>query len=299
MKSSWVLISGCSTGIGRATAIRLASEGFNVIAGVRSERDGEALRGDFAGTLEPVILDVTSEVSIAAAVSKAGELAGSAGLRAVINNAGIVVAGPVEHVSAADWKHQFDVNFFGMIELTKAALPLLRKAVAFHGPHVPRLVFVSSIGGRVAQPVLAAYTSSKFATSALGDSLRLELRRQGIGVSVIEPGAIVTAIWAKGDATTQEFSAAHPARRLYDPEINGLTIAAKRAAARAISADHAAAAIIKSLTARRAPARVLVGKDAKLMAILRKWLPLTWFDALVMREFGIPANPSPAPSNGS
>jgi NAD(P)-dependent dehydrogenase (short-subunit alcohol dehydrogenase family) len=170
-----------------------------------------------------VLLDVTNQQQIEAVTDKARELSGGSGLRAVINNAGIVVAGPLEHVSAAEWKRQFDVNFFGMIELTRATLPLLRQGTAFHGPNVARLLFVSSIGGRVSQPMLTPYTSSKFATSTLGDGLRLELRGQGIGVTVIEPGAISTAIWGKGDSRAQEFYPGHPARKLYDKEITGLT----------------------------------------------------------------------------
>jgi len=274
--------------MGRATATQLSAQGFHVIAGVRSEKDGIALsKAATTGRIVPVVLDVTSEPQIAAAAAQARELCGSSGLRAVINNAGIVVAGPVEHVSPAGWRRQFDVNFFGMIELTRAALPLLRLGVEFHGAGVPRLLFVSSIGGRVSQPLLTPYTTSKFATTALGDGMRLELRRQGIGVTVIEPGAVATAIWAKGDAAAEEFHPHHPARRLYDSEINGLAAAATRTAKKAISAEQAASAITRSLKARRAPARVLVGPDAKLIALLKHWLPVYWFDAILAREFGI------------
>lgn len=301
MADSWVLISGTSTGIGRATALLLVAQGFNVIAGVRRESDARSLTDEAAssgaanGRLVPVILDVTDQSSINAAIGRACELAGTSGLRAVINNAGIVVPGPVEHVSAEDWRRQFDVNFFGMIELTRAALPLLRQGVVAHGPHVPRLLFVSSIGGRVSQPILAPYTTTKFATSALGDSLRLELRRQGIGVTVIEPGAIATEMWAKGDTSAEEFGPNHPARKLYDAEITGLTIAAKTAASRAIPAAKAASDILTALTASRAPARVLVGLDAKIMAVLRGWLPLSWFDAIMLREFKIASLPVKVP----
>ncbi len=238
-----------------------------------------------------MLLDVTNDAQIAAAVSTAQELCGEFGLRAVINNAGIVVAGPLEHVMAAEWRRQFDVNFFGMIELTRATLPLLRRGVRFHGANLPRLIFVSSIGGRVSQPGLMPYTTSKFATTALGDGLRLELRRQGIGVTVVEPGAIATAIWAKGDSAAQEFSPSHPARILYDIEINGLTAAAKRTASKAISAEHAADVIIRSLLARRAPARVLIGRDARMIALLKSVLPVSWFDAILAREFGLAGQP--------
>jgi NAD(P)-dependent dehydrogenase (short-subunit alcohol dehydrogenase family) len=231
---SWALISGASTGIGRATALRLLANDFHVIAGVRSGTAAERLVNDAAkisaGRLETVSLDVTKQSSIEAAVARTAELAGSNGLRVVINNAGIVVPGPVEHIPAADWRRQFDVNFFGAIELTRATLPLLRQGVQALGRGVPRLLLVSSIGGRIAQPMMAPYTSSKFALTALGDSLRLELRRQGIGVTVIEPGAVATDIWAKGDTSAEEFTPDHPARKLYEPELNGLLALARKTA---------------------------------------------------------------------
>jgi NAD(P)-dependent dehydrogenase (short-subunit alcohol dehydrogenase family) len=287
MAAWWVLISGASTGIGRATALALAARGYKVLAGVRSERAAQALESS-GGGLIPVMLDVTSEESIRAAIARTAELSGADGLCGLINNAGIVIPGPVEHVSSADWRLQFEVNFFGAIELTRAALPLLRKNAAAHGFGTPRLLLVSSIGGRIAQPLLSPYTSSKFALTALGDSLRLELRRQGIGVTVIEPGAIATDIWGKGDVAAEQFTADHPARKLYGPELEGLAALARKAASQAISADRAAEEIVRAFTAKRAPARVLVGTDAKIMARLKALLPTSVFDGILAKEFGLP-----------
>jgi NAD(P)-dependent dehydrogenase (short-subunit alcohol dehydrogenase family) len=291
MAVSWALISGASTGIGRATALGLLSKGFNVIAGVRSASAAERLVRDAAtiklGYLETTTLDVTDQASINATVVRAGELAGSDGLRAVINNAGIVVPGPVEFVPSAEWRKQFDVNFFGAIELTRATLPLLRRGVAAHGRGVPRSLLISSIGGRIAQPVMAPYTTSKFALTALGDSLRLELRGQGIGVTVIEPGAIATDIWAKGDVSAEEFTPDHPARGLYGPEIEGLMALARKTASAAMPVGRAAEQVVQSILATRAPARVLIGKDAKIMARLKAILPTGMFDSLLAKEFGI------------
>jgi NAD(P)-dependent dehydrogenase (short-subunit alcohol dehydrogenase family) len=299
-KNSFVrsaLVTGTSSGIGKATSLRLAAEGVNVFAGVRRSTDGDALLTEASrisegasrkkGRVIPVILDVTSEVSIQNAVERVQEETGADGLWALVNNAGVAVGGPVEEVSSADWRRQFDINFFGWIEVIRAALPLLRKGVRAQGIHIPRVVLVSSIGGRVAQPMLAPYTCSKWATTALGDSLRLELRRQGIGVSVIEPGAIATAIWGKGEASLAEIGPNHPARKLYAAEIDGLNKAATQAAAAAIPPEKAADAILRALTAQRAPARVLVGQDAKIAALLKRWLPTTWFDFLLMRQFDI------------
>jgi len=158
---------------------------------------------------------------------------------------------------------------------------------------------VSSIGGRVAQPMVAPYTCSKWATTALGDCLRLELRRQGIGVSVIEPGVIATAIWGKAEASLAEFGPNHPARKLYAAEIDGLNKAAAQAAAAAIPPERAAGAILRALTARRAPARVLVGQDAKIAALLKRWLPTTWFDFLLLWRFGTANLPVLDPAKSS
>ena len=292
MALSWALISGASTGIGRATALALLNRNFSVIAGVRSEESANRLRQQASaakpGRLEIVTLDVTDQASIDAAVTHATTLVGADGLRTVINNAGIAVPGPVEHLTPADWRRQFDVNLFGAIALTRATLPLLRLGVAAHGRLIPRLLFISSIGGRVAQPMMAPYTCSKFALSALGDSLRLELRRQGIGVTVIEPGAVATDIWAKGDSTAEEFTPDHPARKLYEPELNGLLAIARKSARNARPVEPAAEDIVRAILAPRAPARVLVGTDAKIMARLKALLPTAVFDNILAREFGIP-----------
>jgi NAD(P)-dependent dehydrogenase (short-subunit alcohol dehydrogenase family) len=292
MALSWALISGASTGIGRATALALLKQNFSVIAGVRSEAAANRLRQQATSSksnrLEIVTLDVTDQASIDAAVTHATTLVGDDGLRAVVNNAGIAVPGPVEHLTPADWRRQFGVNLFGAIDLTRATLPLLRTGVAAHGRGIPRLLFISSIGGRVAQPMMAPYTSSKFALTALGDSLRLELRRQGIGVTVIEPGAVATDIWAKGDATAEEFTPDHPARKLYEPELNGLLALARKTARNARPVEPAAEDIVRAILASRAPARVLVGTDAKIMARLKALLPTAVFDNILAREFGIP-----------
>jgi NAD(P)-dependent dehydrogenase (short-subunit alcohol dehydrogenase family) len=289
---SWALISGASTGIGRATVLALLSKGFNVIAGVRSEASAERLHQESSvkgsGRLETTLLDVTDQASIDSAVAYTDKLTGSDGLRVLINNAGIAVPGPLEYLTSADWHRQFDVNLFGAIDLTRATLPLLRRGVASHGRGVPRLLFISSIGGRIAQPLMAPYTCSKFALSALGDSLRLELRRQGIGVTVIEPGAVATDIWAKGDTSASEFTPDHPARKLYEPEINGLIALARKTASNALPVERAADDVVRTILAHRAPTRVLVGKDAKIMARLKSLLPTSVFDNLLAREFGIP-----------
>jgi NAD(P)-dependent dehydrogenase (short-subunit alcohol dehydrogenase family) len=294
-----VLVTGTSTGIGRSLALRLASSGFHVLAGVRKAADGQSLKSEAAngpkgGHIEPVILDVTESDSISAAATCARQSVGQSGLYALINNAGVVVPGPVEHLELSEWRRQFDVNFFGLISLTQHALPLLRAGVRTHGLHRPRVLLVSSIGGRVAQPVIAAYTASKWATTALGDSLRIELRRQGIGVTVIEPGAIASAIWGKGEVDSSRLGPAHPARVLYGPEIDGMAKAAAKAASNALPAEKAAIQIERALLTARAPAHVLVGRDARIAAFFKRFMPYSLFERILIREFGVaglaPAN---------
>ena len=291
----WALVTGTSTGIGRATVLKLAAEGFYVFAGVRRSADGDSLLVEFGqktaatkdtkARIVPLILDVADSASVQAAIEQARSQSGTAGLWGLVNNAGIAVGGPIESVTMAVWRQQFDTNLFGWIELIQGALPLLRQGVLVHGTNAPRIVLVSSIGGRVAQPFLAPYTCSKWATTALGDSLRLELRRQGIGVTVVEPGAIATAIWGKGKTSLAEFGPDHPARAIYGQELEGLEQVVNTVAAGAIPTEVAADAIFRALTVERAPAHVVIGNDAKIAAFLKRLLPASWFDALLLRQF--------------
>ena len=299
----WALVTGTSTGIGRATVLKLAAEGVSVFAGVRRPADGESLAVEFAQKaartdegspqIVPLILDVADSASVHAAIEQVCARSGTAGLWALVNNAGIVVGGPIETVTLADWRRQFDTNFFGWIELIQGALPLLRQGVLMHGAKVPRIVLVSSIGGRVAQPFLAPYTCSKWATTALGDSLRLELRRQGIGVTVIEPGAIATAIWGKGKTRLAEIGPEHPARQVYGPELDGLDQVVNTAAAGAIPAEVAGDAIVRALIAEVAPAYVVIGRDAKIANFLKRILPASWFDALLLKQLHLTETSTP------
>jgi NAD(P)-dependent dehydrogenase (short-subunit alcohol dehydrogenase family) len=273
----WALVTGTSTGIGRALVLRLLQNGVGVFAGVRRDRDAADLKAAAAGSfrgpssaqLIPIQLDVANEAQMQVAIRQISETVGSDGLWALVNNAGIVVPGPVEHLSLDDWRRQFEVNLFGVAELTRLSLPLLRRAVITFGTFVPRILIVSSIGGRVAQPIMSPYTSSKFAVTALGDSLRLELHRQGIGVTVLEPGAVATAIWAKGDQAAESFGPDHPARPIYGPEIDGLASLARKTAAGASPPDKVADIVLHALTACPGSGACRAGrKDRRLHATM-------------------------------
>jgi NAD(P)-dependent dehydrogenase (short-subunit alcohol dehydrogenase family) len=276
-----VVVTGASTGIGRATALRLARLGFDVLAGVRRDADGERLVSDASGALTPLSLDVTEAGSIEAAAVEVERAAGAAGLRGLVNNAGVAEPGPVELLPLEDLRRQLEVNVVGQIAVTQALLPLLRRGRG-------RIVNVSSVGGRVSTPALGAYSASKFALEALSDSLRMELRPWGIDVVVIEPGSIRTEIWHRGEKQAESLMERLPEaqRALYAPLVAGMRRLSARTQERAIAPEHVAERIARALTTRRPRTRYVVGADARVQMALHAALPDRAYDALVRRLLG-------------
>jgi NAD(P)-dependent dehydrogenase (short-subunit alcohol dehydrogenase family) len=268
-----VVITGASTGIGRASALRLARAGFDVLAGVRREEDGAALRTE-DGRIEPVLVDVTDAGQIAALAERVG----GAPLAGLVNNAGVAVAGPLEGVPLDEIRRQYEVNVFGLLAVTQALLERIR---AGRG----RIVNVGSIGGRINTPFVGPYSSSKAAVRSLSASLRRELRPWGIQVALVEPGALDTPIWRKGEEGAQETIAALPerVRTLYARPLEALVAATRKIAASAASPDDAAQAIEHALTAERPRTLYTVGRQARLQGALHSALPARAFDALVAR----------------
>ncbi len=274
------VISGASTGIGKACALHLDSLGWRVFAGVRKERDGEALRAEASDRLTPLILDVVDEAGVAAAASTVTAAVGEGGLQGLVNNAGIAVGGPMEFVPLADVRKQFEVNFFGLIRTTQAFMPLVR---AGRG----RVVNMSSQGGKLSAPFFGPYCASKFAVEAISDSMRRELSAWGLHVAVVQPGAVDTPIWGKGE---QDFAAiddklGSEAQELYGKGITGLQRRLDSAAARGIDPIHVARAVAHALTSPRPKIRYPVGADAKAGIWGSKWLGDRLMDTLVAREF--------------
>jgi NAD(P)-dependent dehydrogenase (short-subunit alcohol dehydrogenase family) len=271
------VVTGASTGIGEAAARQLAAAGFDVFAGVRNDSDAERLRS--AG-LRPLKIDVTDAASIAAAAEEVRAALGTAGLAGLVNNAGIAVSGPVEHVAIDDWRRQFEVNLFGQVAVTQAFLPLIRSARG-------RIVNVSSIGGRIALPLAGPYAASKFALEAVSDSLRREVRDQGIEVSLIEPGGVKTPIWDKGLSEADEFEAS------LSPEAKGnygkLVAALRRevhkiATKTGMEPSEVADKIVHAMTARKPRTRYLIGSEARQRWAVAKRLPDRAFDGLIARS---------------
>lgn len=275
-----VLITGASTGIGRATVLRLAGSGWTVLAGVRRAEDGERLVAEASpGRVAPLQLDVTDGAQIAAAVEEiAGRDAGR--LDALVNNAGIGVGGPLEVLSDEEWRRQFDVNFFGQIAVTRALLPALRLARG-------RIVFISSIGGKVAMGFNGPYAASKHAIEAVGDALRVELHRSGIQVALVEPGSIATPIWEKTQGVASEMRIPPELEREYGDIPQKMGKVLEDTASRGMPPEAVAEAIEKALTAQRMPSRVLIGRDARVMLTAKRLLPDRVFDRIVRGRIGL------------
>jgi NAD(P)-dependent dehydrogenase (short-subunit alcohol dehydrogenase family) len=273
-----VVVTGASTGIGRAAALMLDREGFSVFAGVRKPEDGEPLRAEGSERLETVICDVTDAATIAATAERVREATGGK-LAGLVNNAGITVQGPVEALPLDDYRHQLEVNVVGQIAVTQALLAMIREARG-------RVVFISSIGGRGGLPYLSPYNASKAAIGAVADSLRQEMKQFGVEVSYVEPGAIATEIWAKGiDGAPALREAMGPEMNdLYGPKLDRLSALAEKTGASGLPPDAVAKVILHALTASRPKARYVVGGEAKVTAALRTYLPKRVFDRLVERR---------------
>jgi NAD(P)-dependent dehydrogenase (short-subunit alcohol dehydrogenase family) len=284
---SVVLITGASSGIGRASALRLARSGWTVLAGVRDPAAGERLieEADADGHVVPLTLDVTDAAQIARAAQRIDETPqpghpGTGRLDALVNNAGIGVGGPLELIPLQELRKQFEVNLFGHVAVTQAMLPALRRARG-------RIVFVSSIGGRVAMAYTAPYAASKHALEAIGDALRVELRSSDVQVALVEPAAVATPIWGKSRAEGDRVNVPPGLQAEYGHALAAMDKALQGSARRGIPAERVAKTIERALTARRMKARYLIGGDARAMLLAKRLLPDLVFDRVARRLLGV------------
>ncbi len=268
-----VVITGASTGIGRETALHLDRLGFRVFAGVRKDRDAESLQKEASQRLKPIRLDVTDPNSIASARSEVESELRSDGLYGLVNNAGIAISGALEFIQLDEFRRQLEVNVMGLLATSQTFLPLIRKARG-------RIVHVGSIGGKITAPILGPYAASKYAVEAISDAMRQELAPSGIRVSLIQPGAIATPIWEKGQSSAQikvsELSSQE--REYYLEAYTAIVNAVEQRERDAIPPIEVARRVEHALTAAKPKARYLVGIDAKVQFAL-SFLPSRWRDA--------------------
>jgi NAD(P)-dependent dehydrogenase (short-subunit alcohol dehydrogenase family) len=273
-----VLVTGAGRGIGKAIVAHLASRGWDVIAGVRSEQDAAAVTALDPQRISSVILDVTDAGHIARLDPSLPER-----LDAVVNNAGIVVSGPMETVSPEDWREQLEINVIGQLAVTQAVLPRLRKSRG-------RVVFISSVNGRLSMSMVGAYCASKFALEAAADALRMELRPWHIGVTIVEPGQTDTDMWRTANDMVERGEAMLTAehRDLYARHIAGFKKMIPLSQKMAVPAEKVSAVVEAALTARRPRARYVVGAGNKLQVALMTNLPAWARDRVLRRVAGQP-----------
>jgi NAD(P)-dependent dehydrogenase (short-subunit alcohol dehydrogenase family) len=264
-----VLVTGAGRGIGKTIALHLAERGWDVHAGVRRPEDGEAL----GGRINPIPLDITDSEQVEALPDAVGGR-----LDALVNNAGIIVSGPVEAVATEDWREQLEVNVIAQVAVTQAVLPLLRASKG-------RIVFVGSVSGRVATPFTGAYNASKFAIEGLADALRMELKPWDMKVAIVEPGSIDTDVWRDvlETAAQAEAKMAPHHRELYASQAASMRKSVAQVQKRTSPPEKVAKAVERALTATRPRARYLVGADARGQVAMQSALPTRAVDALIMR----------------
>lgn len=272
MNQGLILLTGASTGIGRATARQLAREGYQVLAGVRSERDAQALRDENIPGLEPIILDVTKPEQIEQAYRIVSERVGERGLRALVNNAGINYVAPFELSDEAKVRNLMEVNVFGLLNLTRRMLPLLQTYARQSGD-TAKVVNLGSIGSAIGIPWEHSYHAAKFAVLGLSQSLRFELEPLGIQVSCVMPGGIKTEFMNKSteNSTSALEALTGPNQEYYTRNLTAYGKVAAQVERMGSKPEKVADVIAKVIRTRRPKLKYLVGPDARLINSL-VWL---------------------------
>jgi NAD(P)-dependent dehydrogenase (short-subunit alcohol dehydrogenase family) len=278
-RSKSVVITGASSGLGKAAAIHLSELGYRVFAGVRTESSAAELLGvsSSTGELIPVVLDVTDATAIARAGERVEQECRETGLWALVNNAGVCISAPLESVRMDLMRTQLETNIIGTLAVSQRFLPLLRASGG-------RIVNVSSGIGNIALPYLGLYSASQFGKEGLSDSLRRELRPLGVSVSVIQPGAVYTPIWGKIRKTADEILATAPTevvepyRARFIEFLNMNEVRGQES--KTTPADYADA-VAAALAAKRPKTRYRVGVDSWGSALARRVVPDRMMDALI------------------
>lgn len=278
-----VLITGTSTGVGRAAALLLDKKGYRVFAAVRKEKDAESLKHDASENLTTILMDITKGEEIKFAAEIVSKAVGDEGLVGLVNNAGLLVDGPVEYISLDDLRWQFEVNVFGQIAVTQAFLPLIRKAKG-------RIVNIGSVGGKIAMPFVSALCASKFALEAFTDALRMELDPWGIEVILVEPGSIASAAPDKVEESfqTNVTNMSPEASAMYGDAYKFFVEGLIRSNRTGMPPEQVAGAILEALEASKPKTRYFLAKSQISLMIgltLQKFIPDRSFDARILKRW--------------
>lgn len=271
-----VVVTGTSSGIGRATAHRLAADGFHVLAGIRRAEDAEKAAGK---NIEPVILDVTQSDTIEVLATRIATDPQHRPLRAVVNNAGIAVNAPVEMAPLEEWRRQMEVGVIGQIAMIQALVPMLLRSGG-------RIVNIGSVGGKIAMAGFGPYSAAKFALEAVTDSLRREMEPFGLKVVMITPGAVSTGLSARGTATVNRLAAlmTPEQHKRHDGLVDAVIGLADAWSKDGIRPERVAAIVSRAVLDRRPRTRYTAGSDAALLTRMIRFLPDRLLDGMLRRH---------------
>ncbi|MBK8984492.1 MAG: SDR family oxidoreductase [Chloroflexi bacterium] len=277
-----IVITGVSSGIGYATAAQLVGYGYNVYGSVRQQADGDRVQSELGQRFTPLLFDVTDHAGVETAVSLVQSRLNGQNLAGLVNNAGISTLGPLMHMPLADFRYQFEVNLFGLLDVTQQFLPLLGAR-----PNAPeprgRIVNVSSVSGQIAYPFFGAYAASKHALEGLSDALRRELILYGIDVVVVEPGTTSTPIIEKASEGAGQY-AATPYGEII-AQMQAGSVAERRESA--IPVEKVSDVIVKALEMEHPKTRYAIPRKKLSGWLVPRWLPDRWLDRVVASKLGL------------
>ena len=268
-----LLITGASTGIGRACALHFDKQGIKIYAGVRNQDDYEDLQQVGSENLQPVILDVCNDSDVEETLKIISHDSNNS-LFGLINNAGIGISGLIEAIPVAELKRIFEVNLFGLHRVTQAFLPMIRK-------NKGRIINIGSSSSFMSGPALGPYSASKFALRSYNDALRIEMKAFGVEVSLVAPGPIESAIWEKAIKYKEEIRKKTSPELLKDYDLFVKAGDNLFNQIKPIPAIHVVNAVQHALTAKKPKYVYLVGKNAKMARIFSS-LPKKWSDSLFL-----------------
>ncbi|WP_374569913.1 SDR family oxidoreductase [Phenylobacterium sp.] len=275
-----IVVTGASTGIGRACVEEAARAGFHVFASVRKQADADGLSQAFGDKVTPLIFDVTDPAAVRAGADKVREALKGEPLAGLVNNAGVAVAGPLLHLPLEEFRQQIEINLIGVVAVTQAFAPLLT-AKAGQGA-AGRIVNISSVGGKNANPFMAPYCASKFAVEGLSESLRRELMGLGIDVIVVAPGAVATPIWSKAEEVDVTPYKDTP----FAPALDRLRAYMLANGPKGLKPQAIGQAVMKALTAPKPRTRYPVTPDP-VQNLMTTILPKRMVDRVIGKQLGL------------
>lgn len=275
----YVLVTGVSSGIGYATVRDLLAADYKVLGSVRTQADADRLAEEFGEDFHPLIFDVTDEEAVQVAVEETRRIVGDNGLYGLVNNAGIAMGGPLQHIRMEDFRRPFEVNVFGMLAVTQAFLPLLG---ADHDSDLPagRIVNISSISGHTVYPFVGPYAASKYAVEAVSDGLRRELLIYGIKVILIVPGSVSTPIWEK----VEEHDFEQFTDTDYGPALGEIRKNVEEAGKQGMPVERVSRTVRMALETEKPKTRYILANSWWFGWFLPRWLPAEWMDRALARQ---------------